>query len=185
MAQAYISKIDSRFVQSINKNMYDIIMSNGDKIGAGSFAPKGFQAGDYVEYEYDVKGTYKNLKPGSLSKIAAPAGVTQAAAPAPTVAAPTVSYDSRQTIISKQAALNSAIAYVNILAHTDSIPGITKSLATDKKADVILEVVNQFTADFYKQSTGEVFPELSDSAASSGDIQQDLAAMEDKTAWTE
>lgn len=184
MAQAYISKIDARFVEKVGANMHDLIMSNGDKLGVGKFPPKGFSVGDYVQYEVTQNGNFKNLTPGSLSKLRKPEGVVAPSAPIQ-VAGP-VSYDNRQTVISKQAALNSAIAYVNILAHTESIPGITKSLATDKRADVILEVVNQFTADFYKQSTGETFKELvGGKVTSSGDIQQDLAAMEDASAWTE
>lgn len=184
MAQAYISKIDERFVQKVNGNMYDLIMSNGDKLGVGKFPPKGFAAGDYVQYEFTQNGNFKNLTPGSLSKLPKPEGVV--APSAPVQSSGPVSYDARQTVISKQAALNSAIALVGVLAQTESIPGITKSLAMDKRADVILEVVNQFTADFYKQSTGETFTELVGAKpTSSGDIQQDLAAMEDASAWTE
>lgn len=186
MAQAYITEIASRWVKKVNGNMHDLIMSNGDKLGVGKFPPKGFAAGDYVQYEVTKNGNFKNLVPGSLSKLAKPAGVeppqrqqssgSQAARARP--AAP--DYDARQIVISKQAALNSALTFVNLLASTDSVPGIGKSTTSEKKADILREVVNEYTATFYHQSTGEKFEFPKETT-----IQEDLKSMEDPAEWNE
>lgn len=172
MAQAYITNIHTK--ETTYGKMYDFEFSDGNKVGAGKFMPKGFAIGDYVNYEYDQKGNYKNLRSGSLSKLAKPAGV---AAPAPSAGKQYVSNDKRQETISKQAALNSALAYVTLLHNSGALP-IPASAKTDKKADLVLELVNEFTCKFYKQSTGE---DLNLEASEAGGI----AEAEADTNWQE
>lgn len=151
MAQAFITKIHEK--ETSYGKMYDFEFSDGNKVGAGKYLPKGFSAGDYVQYEYEQKGNYKNLRSGSMSKLDKPAGV---AAPAPAGGKTTFTRndDKRQEIISKQAALNSAISYVTLLQNAGALP-IPASAKQDKKADLILGLLNHFTGHFYKQATGE------------------------------
>lgn len=157
MAQAYITQIKEKDTKA--GKMYDFVFSDGNTVGAGKYPPKGFAVNDYVNYEYDQNGNFKNLRSGSLSKTDKPAGV-----PAPAAAPARTSYarndDNRQEIISKQAALNSAIAWVGHLISADALP-VPKALKTDKKADALRSILDEFTGQFYKQATGQemTFPE--------------------------
>jgi hypothetical protein len=48
MAQGYIQAINPK--ETTAGTMYDFVI-DGKKYGAGKFPPKGFAAGDYVNYE--------------------------------------------------------------------------------------------------------------------------------------
>lgn len=177
MPQAYIQEIQQK--QTSVGAMYDLVLSNGDKVGMGKFPPKGFSAGDYVNYEVTMRGQYKNLTPGSLSKATPPAGV-----PAPAASAGPArtggnagGYDKRQEIISKQAALNSGMTFVNLLVSADALP-IPKTAKSDKKADLMEEIVMRYTAQFYNLATGEDYP-LPDA------VPAGLEAAEDGGNWDE
>lgn len=169
MAQAYIQSITNR--DTAYGKMYDIQFSNGDKVGAGKFPPKGVVEGDYVQYEVTMKGQYKNLAPGSLSKISKPEGV---APPAPARSTGGFGGDDRQEIISKQAALNSAIAFLALAQSAEALPVGAKNLAPAKRLDALVSMLNEVTSKFYHQSTGKTLvipedaPSLSD--AESGDV---------------
>lgn len=126
--------------------MYDIIV-NGTTYGVGKFAPKGYAKGDYVQFEAVQKGNYWNLTHGSLSKIDPPAG-TPAPKPAP---GPVV--DNRQEVISKQAALNSAISHVSNLIAAGAIPAGAASKGP-KMVDKLDAITAEYTMHFYEQSTG-------------------------------
>lgn len=152
MAQAFLTKIDQR--QTKVGIMYDLLFSNGDKIGAGKFLPKGATEGEYYQYEYSMNGNFKNLTSGSLSKLDKPAGVTPPA-PRPTGGS-SGNFDERQDIISKQAALNSALSFVSLLVAADALP-VAKTIKTDKKTDAIASIVNEYTTRFYHQATGKTF----------------------------
>lgn len=146
--QAFVNEILAKDTKA--GVMYDYVMSDGNKVGAGKFKPKGVEVGDYIQYEIKMNGNFKNFQPGSVSKLDPPAGV---AAPAkqPNFVP---SGDKRQEVISKQAALNSALTLVGILASTDSLP-IPKTAKQADRADLLLNVVNHYTALFYNQATGQ------------------------------
>jgi hypothetical protein len=159
--------------------MYDLIMSNGDRVGAGKFKPKGIEAKDYVEYDVIQKGNFLNLKPGSLSKKDPPAGTTAPAAKPGFVP----SADKRQETISKQAALNSALAFVQLLQAAEALP-MAKTTKQSDKADIVLGIVNRYTELFYHQSTGgtmDIPDPVEAVAAPSGG----LAAAESDENWNE
>lgn len=167
------------FVTAINEKqtqfgpMYDIVVG-GTKYGVGKFAPKGIAQGDYVQFDGVQKGQYWNVAPGSLSKKEKPAGVS--AAPAPTSGGGG-GYDKRQETISKQAALNSALNFVTLLQAADALP-VAKSAKTDKRADLVKQVVLEYTAEFYHMATGETY-DLPDMEA------VDLAKVEEAGNWQE
>jgi hypothetical protein len=154
--------------------MYDFVI-DGKKYGAGKFPPKGFAAGDYVNYEGVQKGNFLNLAPGSMSKATPPAGV---AAPKAAPASPGGGgWDERQAVISRQAALNTALTFLNLLASQDALPMPTKA-AKDKKADLFQEMLYEYAAQFHKLSTGVdmEFPEAS---------AKDLSSSEEDENWQE
>ena len=163
MAQAYIQEIQKK--ETAAGIMYDFVFSDGNKVGAGKFPPKGFGPGDYVNYDITMRGQYTNLKPGSMSKATPPAGVAAPAAQQTSAATSGYAkpngnaggYDRRQEIISKQAALNSGLTFVNLLVSADALP-IPKTAKSDKKADLMEEIVMRYTAQFYNLATGEDYP---------------------------
>lgn len=177
--QAYIQEIQTK--QTSVGPMYDLVMSDGNRVGAGKFRPKGVDQGDYVNYDIVMRGQYMNLAPGSLSKAPAPAGVAAPAAnAAPAQSRPAYqSNDKRQEVISKQAALNTALTFVNLLSSNEALP-LTKSVKADKKADIIEEIVMRYTAKFYNMATGETYdiPEV-------GIDPSDLGAAEADGSWDE
>lgn len=169
--QGRIQFLDAR--ETSVGTMYDIKV-DGVKYGVGKFAPKGVAAGDYVRFTAEQRGRYWNVKSGTLSKIDAPAGVP---APAASGGSSGGSYDNRQTIISKQAALNTSMAFVKILADADALPMPAK-VAAAKKADLIEQIMFEYASKFYHFSTGETL-DVPDAAA------QNLAAVEEAGNWEE
>lgn len=169
MAQAYLTKIEAR--QTKVGTMYDLHFSDGNKVGAGRFMPKGATEGEYYQYEFDMNGNFKNLRSGSLSKLDKPAGVTPPTAPR---TGSSGNFDERQDTISKQAALNSAIAFASLAQAADALPIGAKNLAPAKRLDALTSVINELTSRFYHQATGKTFvipeaaPSLSDEEA--GDV---------------
>ena len=148
----YIKYIDER--ETSVGTMYDVNI-DGTKIGVGKFAPKGFSVGDYVTATFTEKGKYKNLDRNGLVKATAPAD----GGPKPTSG---ISYnagaanDLRQDTISKQAASNTAIAWINVLVTVDALPVVKAS--KDKKADLMDELRRKYTAEFYHLATGKEMP---------------------------
>lgn len=153
MIQGFVDRIDTKETQY--GKMYNLVVG-GKTYGVGKFAPKGVAQGDYVQFEGVQKGNFWNVAPGSLSKIDKPAGVT--ASPAAGKAAAGGSFDSRQTVISKQAALNSALSFVTLLVQAEALPIAKKDMTTAKAADALHSILDHYTDVFYKQSTGEEFP---------------------------
>lgn len=154
--QGFVSKINVKPTQY--GNMHDLVVNN-TFYGAGKYPPKGIAVGDYVQFEATQKpgSKYWNVAPGSLTKMDKPAGV------APPTAAPTYNggnkgFDDRQTVISKQAALNSAMTFVSLLTQAGALPIAKKDMTPAKAADAVLGIVDHYTDLFYKQSTGESFP---------------------------
>lgn len=166
MAQGYITDIkesDGRFGKS-----YQLYVDN-KSLGFMKFPPKGIGVGDFVEYETEKKGQYENLKPGTLSKIDPPAGMKAPIRPAPS----TITMD-KQDVISRQAALNSALSFVQILQAAGAIPE-GKTLSADKKADKIEAILNSYVKRFYELNTGSEYtiPDIStEDAAKSWDEQE-------------
>ena len=149
-----IQDISSRGVSN-NRTAYGIVI-DGQNYSVGLYAPRGVAVGDNVEFEVEVNGQYRNVAKGTLRKsYGAPA--TGAAPAAPISASmvytpkPFVSDTDRQSIISKQAALNTAISYVNVLLETESVP--LPKTAADRLA-FIESLVFDSTAKFHKFSTG-------------------------------
>lgn len=133
------------------------IFIDGENRGFLKFAPKGMSVGDYVAYEAEQKGQYTNIKAGTLRKEAAPQGV----APPTPKAASVISMD-RQDVISRQAALNSALAFVDVLQTAGALPD-GKTLTAAKKADKIEAIVVEYMQKFHQWSTGAAY-EMPESA---------------------
>jgi hypothetical protein len=171
--QGYIEFLDEK--TTTYGTMYDIKV-NGTKYGVGKYKPKGIDKGDYVKFDAEQKGKYWNVKAGSLQKLDKPAG-----APAPARSnsgGGGGNFDDRQVIISKQAALNTSLSFVEVLAAAGALPMPAK-VAQDKKADLMERIVFDYAAKFYNFSTGSTLelPAAHDAA--------DLALVEEAGNWSE
>lgn len=154
-----IQDISSRSVAG-NRTAYGIVI-DGNSYSVGLYPPRGLAVGDNVEFEVEVNGQFRNVARGSLRKVygaAATASPPTTPYPAPQgvsasaiAGKPFVSDTDRQSIISKQAALNTAISYVNVLLETESVP--LPKTAADRLA-FIESLVFDSTAKFHKFSTG-------------------------------
>ena len=163
--------------------MTDYIFSNGDKVGAGKFPPKGIEQGKFYNYEFDMNGNFKNLRKNTMFEGKAPEGASAASATssaAPARATGGNSYDSRQDVISKQAAFNTSIAFVKLLAESDALP-IAASVKAAKKADAIEAIVLDYASKFHKRSTGTALNFDDEALAAVGDLSEVDAA----TSWNE
>lgn len=149
----------SGFVQEIKTkptkigDMFDLRI-NGDYYGHGKYAPRGVVVGDYVEFEMEQNGNFRNIGRGTLRKADAPADAQPPNTPAPTSApqrtAVPNSFDDRQVVISKQAALNTSIEFVKLAFESGAlvVPGSGKGYA------VLEQAVFEQAAKFHKFSTG-------------------------------
>lgn len=168
MSEGFVTKIDARDTKF---GVYYDIYVGSDKLSAGKFPPKGVNVGDYVKYreETDAKG-YKKLVSGSMEVVPSPAGLAAPKPPKPS----SIGLD-RQDVISRQAALNSALQFLQVLTANDALPAGAKNLATDKKADKIETILMEYTQRFYRLSTFseyEIPEEAAGDSASSWDEQE-------------
>lgn len=131
--------------------MYDIII-DGQSYGNGKYAPRDVQVGDTVSFTAEVKGNYRNVSRGTLRKVGAQANT----APLPVVGPPPgnkpIVFDDRQAVISKQAALNTAISMVQLLLEKDAV-ALPKAVAD--KASAIEALVAHYVNAFHTFSTGK------------------------------
>lgn len=178
MAQAYLTDIIEKDTKA--GKMYDLVFSDGVKIGAGKFPPKGLVKGEYYSYEYTANGNFKNLTSGSMKKLAKPQGVA-----APAAAAPATSFGGRtantQDVISRQAAANTAIDWVRLLVEADALP-VPKTAKTGVKADLLEEVLKTYMAKFHAWN---VHKDFDFGAAEDEKDPLDLKSLEDAEQWTE
>lgn len=153
MAQAFLQEIIKK--QTSAGEMVDFLFSNGDKLGCGKYPPKFARQGEYYEYGIIEKGAYKNLAPGTFKAIDKPVGI---AAPAPVAIAASSSGRSGNTqqVISRQAAANTALAFVNLLQSADALP-IPKTIKSDQRADLIEQILRDYMNKFHMWSTHEPF----------------------------
>lgn len=147
------------------KLAYDIVVG-GEAYGAGLYAPKAKQ-GDYVKFELDDSRGFKNVGRNSLkvSRNKPPADVVAAAAATtPSKSTTGGSVDMRQEVISRQSALNSAIAFMQVLAATDSL-GLPKTDTKGKRMEVMTTLLDKFQQDFYEANTGIKWKDIAPKAA--------------------
>lgn len=144
----------AEFPSAGGKIMYNLTIS-GDRFGFGSNKPN-CNEGDTIEFEYESKGQYKNGNSKSVTVVA------KAAAGSSGSVGGGSSYGkspTTQTTISKQAALNSALAFVNILVAAEAVPGVTKTAKAEDKYGILESLVVEKTHEYYAQSTGTEWPE--------------------------
>lgn len=166
--------------------MADIVVG-GEKYGAGISKYLKAKVGDYVKFELDDSRGFKNVAKGTLkvSQGKPPAeAVAEASSTKANVARAVSGFDARQDAISRQAASNTAIAWVTFLASQDALP---KAKTKGAAADMLDSVRRQYEKEFYESNTGHEFKDIgpkreaAEAAEDAGD--EDQAAAPADTAW--
>lgn len=143
------------------RTAYDIVVG-GQTYGAGLYAPKAKQ-GDYVKFEIDDSRGYKNVARNSLkvSTNKPPAeAVEEAKATAPKVSTTGATVDTKQDTISRQSALNSALAFMQVLTANDAL-GLPKTDTKGKRMETLELLLHKYTQQFYEENTGVKWKNIS------------------------
>jgi hypothetical protein len=167
-------------VQKLTKGAkaYSILLSDGVWYGAGFDKPD-VAEGDFIEFDVEENGKYKNVRKGSIKVIPQESKKTEArvSEDARSKARPTsggtTSRDSYwddkaekdirvQKEIRLQASRNAAIAFTDLLLKNEALPGMTA--AKKNKAEIIEAAVSDYTRKFYSETENGI-----SSVASSGD----------------
>lgn len=173
-----LQEIQTRKVSNGTKTAYDIVVG-GQKYGAGLWAPKA-QQGDYVtfnanqsQYGFDVeRGTLKVGKaPPEEAKRAVQTNVKQAVG----------SYDARQDAISRQAASNTAIAWLTLLHAAGALP-VSTSKSKGSQQEAMDIVRREYEKEFYESNTGNewknIRPGKQESSGSEDEAEDDAGEVD-------
>lgn len=150
-----IQSIEERQVSG-GRTAYNVRVA-GESYGAGLYKPKA-KEGDYVKFDVEMNGRFKNIARNSLkvSKNKPPAEAVAASKAAPSAG----SYDGRQDVISRQAAMNSALTFMNLLHGAEAL-AIPASGSKDKKEAAALALLQGYIKDFYELNTGQEYKDIS------------------------
>lgn len=146
-----IQAIETRSVAG-GKTAYSIRVG-GESYGAGLYAPKA-KEGDYVTFGLDESRGYRNVERGTLKVGKAPKG--EAAPAAATYAAPKSGFDARQDAISRQAASNTAIGFLELLLKAEALP-----LGKTKRQEAVETMLHKYEQEFYERNTGVAWKDIS------------------------
>lgn len=150
-----VQSIESRKVMNGTKTAYNIVVG-GQSYGAGLFKPK-VNEGDYVTFVAESNGNFLNVERGTLKTGKAPAGEAKQAV-ATAVKQAVGGYDARQDAISRQAASNTAIAWVTLLHNAGALPTGAKSKGSQQEALDIIRA--QYEKLFYEGNTGNEWKDI-------------------------
>lgn len=161
-----MSKISGIVEEIVSRNGYYDLKINGKRYGNGKYAPRDVKQGDFVEFEYESKqnGQYTNyyVKPRTLRKAEgstpakAPEGAQESATTsgyAQPVKREYVAFDERQDIISRQAALNTALQFCT-LASSHGAVDFPKSAKPSERLTLVRAWLLDEASRFYNLSTG-------------------------------
>ena len=160
-----VQAIETKQVSGGTKTAYSIVVG-GQGYGAGLFKPK-CKEGDYVTFEVEMNGNYKNVARNSLSVSDYKPTAEDTSAPTKSAAKTTgVDWDAkakadaeRQDTISRQASSNSAIAFMQIMSANDAL-GLPKSTAKGAQAKALTALLRKLEVEFYERNTGKVWVDI-------------------------
>lgn len=142
----YINEREGRYGK-----MYSIKV-DGTNYGVGKYPPRGIEQGDTVEFDVEYNGNWPNVARGTLRKVEG------SSAPPPSKNAPMKvkanSYDDRQTVISKQAALNTALEFLKFAHAAEKLP---VPAAKNQGYGYLRTLWMEEAAKLYELNTGEVW----------------------------
>lgn len=159
-----IQEIQTKSVAG-GRTAYGVVVG-GQAYGAGLYAPKA-KVGDYVEFGVDESRGYKNIERNTLKVLPyKPSPEEKAAAAAPVSKPAASSYDARQDAISRQAASNTALAYLQLQQAVGALPLPSKKADVAQALDALLY---ETTVMFYEQNTGVKWKDIGPKKAADSD----------------
>lgn len=154
--------------------MYDLVI-NGQKYGAGKYEPK-VKVGQYVKAPIKQNGKYANIF-GKIVVISADeAGPPPAAAPSGGGRSYQANDDKRQEIISRQAARNTAVAFMQILVDKDAVPIPASAKTPAQRFEVLNTFLDGLTVRFNDFALGKT---TGDEDVKADDSEEDEGSDED------
>lgn len=171
-----IQEIQTRGVAG-GKTAYNLVVG-GQSYGAGLYAPKA-KVGDYVTFVVDESRGYKNVERGTLKVGKAPkeykeptsaatSGYTQKAA----------SFDSRQDAISRQAASNTAIGFLELLIKAEAL-----ALPKTKRQEAVETYLHKYEQMFYERNTGVAWKDISPNKTEESEDEEAEVETPDDEQW--
>lgn len=170
-----IQAIETRSVAG-GKTAYSIRVA-GESYGAGLYAPKA-KEGDYVTFGLDESRGYKNVERGTLKVGKAPAGAAAAAQQAATYTAPKGGFDARQDAISRQAASNTAIAFLELAVKAEAL-----ALPKTKRQEALETYLHKYEQMFYERNTGVAWKDISPNKAEESEEEEAEVETPDDEQW--
>lgn len=167
------------------KTAYDITVA-GKSYGYGLYPPKA-KEGDYVKFDVDDSRGYPNVARNSMKVSAnkAPAeAMAEAQSTAPKKSSTGGSFDSKQETISRQSALNSAIAFMQVLSANDAL-GLPAATAKGKRQEALESMLAKYTQELYESNTGVKWTDITPTAASKAAAPADEEDVEEAPADSE
>ena len=170
-----IQRIDTKDVAG-GKKAYNIVVG-GESYGAGLYAPK-CKEGDYVKFELDNSRGYLNVGRNSLKVSTNKPPAEAVSAAAVTMQKAVSGIDNRQDIISRQAASNTAIEFMKLLASQDAL-GLPAANTKGKKQEAIELLYQEYMKTFYENNTGQAFKDIApqpEKAVAAAEVEEDAPA---------
>lgn len=161
-----VQAIESREVSG-GRTAYSLRVG-GESYGAGLFKPK-CKEGDYVTFEEERNGNYKNVARNSLKVSDYKPTAEDTPAPAKQVGSKSAGVDwdakakadaERQDTISRQASSNSAIAFMQVMSANDAL-GLPKATAKGAQAKALTALLRKLEVEFYERNTGKTWVDIS------------------------
>lgn len=137
--------------------MYDLVIA-GQKYGAGKYKPS-VKIGQYVKAPIKQNGKYANIF-GKIQVVSADeAGGDTSPPPVRGGSRGSGGFgyndEKRQEIISRQAARNTAVAFLEILIAKDAVPMPASAKTPAQRFDVLSAFLNGLTVDFNNYALGK------------------------------
>lgn len=153
--------IQSVSIRSTSAGEMSDITVAGQRYGAGLARYLKAKEGDYVTFEVEERenGKYKNVKRNTLkiSKNKPPAEALEAAK-----ATAKGSFDARQEAISRQAASNTAIAWVSLLQSAGAIEVPAAKAKSKGGLMAYYDLIRrEYEKEFYEHNTGNAWTDIS------------------------
>lgn len=151
-----IQQIKTKKVGAQQKTAYDLQVA-GQWYGYGFYAPKA-KEGDYVTFTGVQNGNFWNVERGTLKVGKAPKEEVRAAVQQQ-VRSAVGSFDARQDAISRQAASNTAIAWVTFLHAAGALP-VSTSKSKGAQQEALDIIRRQYEKEFFEGNTGNEWKDI-------------------------
>jgi len=176
-----IQEIQTRSVAN-GKTAYNIVVG-GQSYGAGLYAPKA-KVGDYVKFGVDESRGYKNVERNTLKVGKAPPKEEQDSAPVLQQNKPVYNnFDTRQDAISRQAASNTAIAFLSLLSDNDALGLPASSAKKGSKQEAMEALLHKYEQLFYERNTGVAWKDISPNKTITGESDEEEPEAPEDEAW--